>query len=121
MPSTKGKNKAAMIRFLVKNGESKKTIARIIGCGEAYVRAVRQRMVPGGQSPADRNWIAKNLEAVRSRKRIASLEYYYRHRADPDFRALYNLRASRYYSENRDKVLAKRRARYATRRREAVA
>ena len=114
----KSENKAAMIRFLLKDGESNKAIARIIGCGEAYVRAVRQRMVRGGQSPADRNWISKNLESERARRRRLSSEHYYRNRA-----AILQRQSDRYHSDPsfRARKAEYNRQYYAARRREAVA
>lgn len=50
-------NKAARIRELLSTDLSNKHIAYLVGCDDAYVRSVKQRMIGGrGGSAGDRKW-----------------------------------------------------------------
>ena len=49
--------KAEEIRRLLKRGKlSMVEIAKVVGCRDAYVRAVKARDIHGGETPADKRW-----------------------------------------------------------------
>lgn len=78
-------------------------ISEVIGCNDAYVRAVWQRMRgTGGQSDADRAYEKKCRAKFggRSRKSVRDME---RYRSDPEFRAKRKERAARWKAGHPEK------------------
>ena len=111
-----GRGKAAQIRKLYAEGKSIKEIAAIIGCRDSYVRiCARQRVLPGGWSQSDINWVTKTYGGLReyrlARNKIyreyRSQYYKRRWREDMQFRARReeNIRAYRERKKRAREVL----------------
>lgn len=75
-------SKAALIRKRLEQGLSTHAIAAELGCHDAYVRAVKQRMLAGGLTAADRRWQASEYRREMNRQR--SQKYYRKLRGDPE-------------------------------------
>ncbi len=51
-------------------------IARLVGCGDSYVRVVaRQRVLPGGESIHDKRWRKANADKLRVKRRPYMRDY----------------------------------------------
>lgn len=70
-------------------------IAEVVGCGDAYVRAVWQRMKGGGYSAADMNYRVKISGDPNMHPST------YRTRTDPEYRESRNARARELYRQKK--------------------
>lgn len=78
-------SKSQTILALLAEGRSTTEVAAIVGCGDSYVRVVRQRaQSPDGMTPGERSWRAANPDKVRQIERESNRRYYHSH---PDYRA----------------------------------
>lgn len=80
-----------IIDLLCNTDLSNKEIAERVGCRDAYVRTVQQRLANGGQTKSNERWRANNADKVREMNRG---------------------QASKYHARCGDKINAKRRERY---------
>ena len=85
-------SKAQRIRALYAQGKTCNEIAEIVGCRPEYVRVCAQQRVAGANSNADNAYRTRVYgsmeaynEAMRPKKRAASLEYYHQKRRDPEW------------------------------------
>jgi hypothetical protein len=123
--------KKERILALLEEGKTPQEIAAIVGCLDAYVRTVRQRVKHGGQTPADKVNIQRQYERrktdpeVRRRQSVYSKEYQKRrYQEDHEYREMMRAKSRGYYDAAKDDPdrLEKRRAyfrkRYQTRKAE---